>query len=370
MPWSRRTGYKYLLASIALYAVWQGAILGYHRNNSRGSRRLSRVNREAEHIDSGNIAAWTRTSRDTGIDCSGLIKGERQAQENAVAYMKRHPKTQVPDNVYIAITKNCTEFKKTRGYVTRPMTAEEEAFPIAYSLLMHKEVEQAERLLRAIYRPQNSYCIHIDKDARPIVIDAMSAIVNCFDNVFLATKSEKIIYAGFSRLKADLNCMADQIQYSKKWKYYLNLASQSFPLKTNSEIVRILKIYNGSNDIEGLPAMKQRIIYHYNYSAPRPGNIKPEIYNTLLHKEDPPHNVRIVKGSAYGVFSRFFVEFILTDQKARDLLEWSKDTYSPDEHFWSTLHHIHHNSFLKTPGGYVGRYERTHRKMYRRLISF
>ena len=43
------------------------------------------------------------------------------------------------------------------------MTAEEEAFPIAYSLLMHKEVEQAERLLRAIYRPQNSYCIHIDK---------------------------------------------------------------------------------------------------------------------------------------------------------------------------------------------------------------
>ena len=56
----------------------------------------------------------------------------------------------------------------------------------------------------------------------------MSAIVNCFDNVFLATKSEKIIYAGFSRLKADLNCMADQIQYSKKWKYYLNLASQSF----------------------------------------------------------------------------------------------------------------------------------------------
>ena len=37
-----------------------------------------------------------------------------------------------------------------------------------------------------------------------------------------------------------------------EWKYLLNVAGLSFPLKTNEEIVNILRIYNGANDIEGI----------------------------------------------------------------------------------------------------------------------
>ena len=36
---------------------------------------------------------------------------------------------------------------------------------------------------------------------------------------------------------------------------------------------------------------------------------------------------RNIQGSAYGAFSRRFVEFVMNDQKAQDLLEWSKRTY-------------------------------------------
>ena len=69
---------------------------------------------------------------------------------------------------------------------------------------------------------------------------------------------------------------------------------------------------------------------------------------------DPPHDIDIVRGSAYGIFSRKFVEFILNDDRAKDLLEWSRDTYSPDEHYWATLHHTYSNPHLHTPGGYSG----------------
>ena len=50
-------------------------------------------------------------------------------------------------------------------------------------------------------------------------------------------------------------------------------------------------------------------------------------------------------GTAYVALSREFANFVLRDQQALDLLSWSKDTYSPDEHFWVTLNRI--------PGKYV-----------------
>ena len=79
-----------------------------------------------------------------------------------------------------------------------------------------------------------------------------------------------------------------------------------------------------------------------------------KVQNMNVTHSPPPHDIDIVRGSAYGIFSREFVEFIVNDQRARDLLEWSRDTYSPDEHYWATLHHTYSNPHLRTPGGYSG----------------
>ena len=49
-----------------------------------------------------------------------------------------------------------------------------------------------------------------------------------------------------------INCMRDFVNYHHgKWKYYINLTGQEFPLRTNLELVRIANIFNGSNDIAG-----------------------------------------------------------------------------------------------------------------------
>jgi len=36
-----------------------------------------------------------------------------------------------------------------------------------------------------------------------------------------------------------------------RWRYLINTAGQAFPLRTNEEIVSILRLYNGTNDVEG-----------------------------------------------------------------------------------------------------------------------
>lgn len=57
---------------------------------------------------------------------------------------------------------------------------------------------------------------------------------------------------------AELSCMKDLLSFSK-WKYFINLTGWEFPLRTNYELVKILKIYNGSNDGEG--TIKRFVIF-------------------------------------------------------------------------------------------------------------
>ena len=80
-----------------------------------------------------------------------------------------------------------------------------------------------------------------------------------------------------------------------------------------------------------------------------------KVYGGGRTNPPPPQDIDIVKGSAYGAFSRGFVDFILTDPAAKDLLLWSRTTWSPDEFYWSTLNHKFANPHLHAPGAYSGR---------------
>ena len=293
----------------------------------------------------------TKCTNCSHLTCQALLSGTNGSiYTEARAFMKTHKLTIPPDTYYRNIARDCFKFKTVLGYRMRPASAEEANFSIAFNLLIHTDLGQVERLLRTIYHPQNSYCIHIDAKAKPAMRDAIHAIAACFDNVFVASKLERVVYAGFTRLQADINCMRDQVKVHTRWRYLINVAGQAFPLRTNLELVRILKLYNGYNDIEALyrRTIRRRINYEWNETESK-GMVK-----TGQKKGPPPHNIEIVRGSAYGVFSRAFVEFVLTDQKAIDLLEWSRTSYSPDEHYWSTLHHTYVNPHLDTPGAFSG----------------
>lgn len=285
----------------------------------------------------------------TDVDCQRIIEGDEKYIDWAKKSIENKKFSFESDADIGDIAEKCDVFLSKYDYGNFYVTKEEMDFPIAFSILTYKDAMQTEKLLRSIYRPHNVYCIHVDKNAKPSLHRAIRNIANCLHNVFIASQLEDVIYAGFSRLQADLNCISDLLNFhSVPWKYFINIPHQQYPLKTNSEIVKILKIYNGANDVEGItdPARMFRIRYLKSFKLQ-----DNKIVNTGKSKHPPPYNITVVKGSAYGIFSRAFVNFSLHDEMAKDLLDWCRDVKSPDEYFWATLNF---NKRLNAPGGYSG----------------
>uniref|UniRef100_A0A8C6BGQ9 N-acetyllactosaminide beta-1,6-N-acetylglucosaminyl-transferase n=1 Tax=Monodon monoceros TaxID=40151 RepID=A0A8C6BGQ9_MONMO len=234
----------------------------------------------------------------------------------------------------------CQQYLTQNHYIMKPLSKDEAEFPLAYVMVIHKDFDTFERLFRAIYMPQNVYCVHVDEKATSAFKDSVGRLLSCFANAFLASKRESVVYAGISRLQADLNCLQDLIDSEVPWKYAINTCGQDFPLKTNREIVQYIKGFKGKNITPGVlpPAHIIRRTRYVHLEQ------KYQLFSfmlwTWIRKMSPPHNLTIYFGSTYVALTREFANFVLQDQRAIDLLGWSKDTYSPDEHFWVTLNRI------------------------------
>ena len=143
---------------------------------------------------SGNVSLCLPDVLVRNIDCSRLFAGDKEEMMKARIYQITRKPTPTPDAEFANVSLDCEAFKRNRGYINRPLSVEEEQFPLAYSIVMYKDVAMAERLLRAIYQPHNYYCIHIDASSKKIVKVAMKAISDCFDNVFIASKNINIVW--------------------------------------------------------------------------------------------------------------------------------------------------------------------------------
>lgn len=278
------------------------------------------------------------------VNCRKVIRGDTEEIQNAkleLITVKNRQQQHLTENDIINMTKDCYSFTKERKYILYPLSNEESEFPIAYSIVVHHKIDMLERLLRAVYMPQNYYCIHVDKKSSASFMAAVKGIASCFENVFVASQLENVVYASWSRVQADLNCMKDLHHADAQWKYLINLCGMDFPIKTNWEMVQMLKALKGENSLETerMPAHKE-VRWRKHYEVNDHG-----IQKTDVDKEPPPLGMPIFSGSAYFVLSRAFVRHFLENDKIRTFLEWCKDTYSPDEFLWATLHR-----FSEMPG--------------------
>ena len=233
----------------------------------------------------------------------------------------------IPDENFIFNSSICWAYRNVFNEINDlSVTQEELDFPIAFAILTYEHAEQIHRLLELIYRPQNFYCIHIDSKSSKEYRKAIESMTSCFDNVIIASKSEYIVWGGFGILQAELNCMKDLLNKSQTWKYLIHMSGNELPLKTNYELVKILKLYNGTNDVEIIDDFHSRYIYKHVLTSDNKS-----VMGLTETKSPPPHNYKIAKGSTNCAISRKFVEYVLTDEKVRDLIDWSKDMYIPDE---------------------------------------
>ncbi|XP_053321077.1 beta-1,3-galactosyl-O-glycosyl-glycoprotein beta-1,6-N-acetylglucosaminyltransferase 3-like [Spea bombifrons] len=270
-------------------------------------------------------------------NCTKIIRGDEDEVRKTLIdnLIVKNRRTLMTEADYITLTKDCDVFKTNRKYILFSISKEEEEFPIAYSMVIHDSIELFERLLRTIYTPQNVYCVHVDEKSSDMFKKAVRAITSCFENVFIASKLETVVYASWSRVQADLNCMEDLLQSNVRWKYVINTCGADFPLKTNAEIVKALKSLNGKNSMESEkpPAFKTR---RWNYHH----EVNDGVRLTSRKKENPPLSVPIFSGNAYIVVSREFVKSLFENPIVKPFMKWAEDTYSPDEYFWATLQRL------------------------------
>ncbi|XP_047426470.1 beta-1,3-galactosyl-O-glycosyl-glycoprotein beta-1,6-N-acetylglucosaminyltransferase 4-like [Mugil cephalus] len=272
------------------------------------------------------------------IDCSNIYDMDPVEVGKSLIIRKKQI-TDDTDESLVNLTSNCSSFVQLRGYEDVCVSDEEMDFPIAYSLVVHKSAWMVERLIRVLYSPSNIYCIHYDKKSSPQFISAMEGLARCLPNVFIVSKQESVFYASISRLKADLNCLSDLLASEVKWRYVINLCGQDFPLKSNIELVSELKKLKGANMLEtSRPTefKKQRYAFHHELRDVSFEYQKLPV-KTEKAKTPPPHGIEMFSGNAYFVLSREFVAHMDSSAVVKDFLEWSEDTYSPDEHFWATL---------------------------------
>lgn len=272
------------------------------------------------------------------INCPAIYKMD-PVEVGKSLIIRRKPLPQESDKSLTKLTSDCREFVRVRGYDDICVSEVEKDFPLAYSMVVHKYAWMVERLLRAVYSPNNIYCIHYDLKAPSQFISAMEGLARCLPNVFIASKQEVVYYASISRLKADLNCLSDLLRSEVKWMYVINLCGQDFPLRSNIELVSELKNLKGANMVETIRPSefkKQRFTFRHELKNSN-FHLEKILVSTKQKKTPPPHGIEIFAGNAYFVLSRRFIDYINSSNKVKDFLNWSEDTYSPDEHFWATL---------------------------------
>ena len=236
-------------------------------------------------------------------------------------------------------------------FVHPSVTVQEQHLPIAFGLTVYKGARLFERILQAIYMPHNVYCIHIDKKSSLVFRRAIQAMIRCLPNVFISSKSIDVVWGHISLVQTQLSCMEELLQSSVKWKYYISLVGQDFPLYDNKEIVTALQGLDNLNNIGSYPMPKELIEKRINLVYTLKKNT---IKKTRRLKSPPPQNITIYKGSTHIIAIREFVEFVLHSKIGKDLFKYLKDTFIPDETLYATL-----QQHPLAPGGIRGKQGRS-----------
>lgn len=197
--------------------------------------------------------------------------------------------------------------------------------------------------------------MHVDKKAPNSVFQSFKRVRRCFDNVIVVEDRVDVVYSSIRQIEAEMRCIKAAKGSRIKWKYYINLTGQEFMLKTNLEIVKYLSTLNGTNDIESYKVPGD-MTHRFKQKAVL---VKDKVIISRQRKAPFKTNIELRKGSAYGMFSREFVNFVLNHPLVKEFLTWLEDTYAPEETIWATL-----NALPEAPGG--TKKERTYRNgLYR-----
>jgi hypothetical protein len=91
------------------------------------------LDKSCDPLNSGNVESL----------CQSVFEGEKSTVDYASKYAWCRRRDVIPDDYYqTQLPGGCQKFIRDNGYMSYNVTSEEREFPIAFSILMHENVEQ------------------------------------------------------------------------------------------------------------------------------------------------------------------------------------------------------------------------------------
>ncbi len=310
------------------------SILRYSRFSTQTRAGSSDRGREdVVTFKSWRLRAITILEPNIQKNCQKIFKGDKQEAKRVLEESAKWINP-VQDTDLLKLTENCLWVRNTFGdnlYTTKL----EKSFPIAFTFTIYNSPQQVLRLLKALYRSVNTYCIHVDPKSDQTFIDIFGNIAKCLSNVHMASKLYKVTWGDNGVMKAQMQCLSDLVKVQKelpqerKWKYSINLCGKELPIITNHEIVVYLLKLNGSSDINVFELDK-----------------KAQEWRRLKGRKIP-FNLPYYKSQSNIAVSFQFAKHLLTDRKALDLYKFFLNCRMPEEHYYATVYKL-----PNFPGGF------------------
>ncbi|KAL6732279.1 hypothetical protein Aduo_003053 [Ancylostoma duodenale] len=245
------------------------------------------------------------------LNCNGILNNDAKVMQQAK--MMRY-NTHFVEKLILDADDRCLAIRSLFGFDDRPNSEAERDYPLAYGLIVYKNLVQVLFMLSSFYRPQNEYCIAVSGGAEPMFKLIMGEVDQCFNNIRVLNRP-RIDWGSYEIINSTFACLNVLSSSETPWKYFQYLAGVDIPLKTNLEMVEILKQWNDTVNAEITWFQPKRIRSKRIEAAPLP----------------------LYKASLSATVPRAAIDEIVKSSEARSLLFFLLNTSIPDESFWGTL---------------------------------
>ena len=142
------------------------------------------------------------------VNCSRAVAGDERELKIAKTLMSAW-KNGISDAEMLKRVKYCDwlrEYFDDNLYNSKL----EKSFPLAFTFVVYDSPQQVLRLLRLMYKPQNSYCIHYDSKSHHK--EFFASVARCFHNVIIPRRLERVVWSHYSILGAQMSCTQDLLR--------------------------------------------------------------------------------------------------------------------------------------------------------------
>ena len=230
---------------------------------------------------------------------------------------------------------------------------------LAYCILAHKNPAQIARLLRAIAHPDNVCVLHYDQRAPRGEHAALARIARESANVHLLP-SRPVLWGRYSVVGVQIEGISRCLALGNRWSHFITLSGQDFPLKPQAQMVAELEAARANSFLSFFDPVAEP---HWKNLADRTSRVYIEstLLESLLNipflgrqlrrlcgwtnlmpcvpwiKREVPSWFRYMGGSNHVILSREAAAYLVSDPKARRIVQWLKHSGIPDESLFQSV---------------------------------